>query len=353
MNIFLTGATGFLGKRLIKNLLTQDHHIYVLVRNKHKFHTLCQSLSSQQSTRLTAIYGDITKEKLGISDVDYERINEQIDAIYHMAALLSFDPADKDVTFNVNVDGTRNVLEFAKEIAAKKFFYVSTAYTLGKSEQGYEQLYSTDRSFVNYYEESKCVSEHLVFSYKEDFNVYIMRPAIIIGDSITGEADTSFALYGLLKGLKLLKRKISRKDNWTSNMYRLLINPSTQSNFVPVDYVADVLTIGLTYAQPNKIYNITNPHPLDHQVIFEIVKDVLQFPNLKMVATADEATFSKEEHFVNEPLKVFHSYWNRSIIFESQHTKEMLEEANRNELNMDEEMLRRIISSFVKERVHS
>ncbi|WP_110114132.1 SDR family oxidoreductase [Bacillus sp. CGMCC 1.16541] len=350
MNIFLTGATGFLGKRLIQNLLNQEHQIYVLVRNKNKFSTLRESLLPQHVSHVHPIYGDITDEKLKVSPTDYEKIEGQIDAIYHMAALLSFDPVDKDATFDVNVAGTRNVLEFAKAICAKKFFYVSTAYTLGTSEQGDEQLYSTDRLFVNYYEESKCRSEHLVYSYKEHFNVYIMRPAIIIGDSVTGEADTSFALYGLLKGLKLLKRKVSRLENWQNNTYRLLINPSTQSNFVPVDYVADVLTIGLTYAQPNTIYNITNSKPPSHRMVFDIVKELMEFPNLEMVAEPDTHTLSKEELFINEPLKVFHSYWNRSITFKNEHTKEMLKEAGQAELEMDEQMLKRIIGNSVKEK---
>ncbi|WP_158217533.1 SDR family oxidoreductase [Lottiidibacillus patelloidae] len=351
MNILLTGATGFVGKRLIKELIVEGHELYLLVRSEYKYQTLLESLSKSDAQKVHAIYGDITSINLGISQLVADDLKHNIDAIYHMAALLSFDENRKDETFRINVEGTKNVLEFAKAIAVTKFIYVSTAYTLGKKTYASETLHNTNGLFVNPYEESKCATEHLALEYNKYFEVSIMRPSIIIGDSVTGEADTTFALYGLLRGLKLLKRKVSKQDNWQETNYRLKIEPKTASNIVPVDYVAKVLALGLKYAEANKIYHITNPNPPSHESVFELIREVLDFPNLELSPHLEPQYFSEMELFLNSPLSVFHEYWDRTITFEIENTKELLSSAGEKELDLTLETLKKIISTFVADKV--
>src|SRR5699024_12059551 len=84
----------------------------------------------------------------------------------------------------------------------------------------------------------------------------IIRPAIIIGDSVTGEADSKFTLYGFMKALKVFKRRITNKNIET--VYRLFGDSTHTSNFVPVDYDVDVLTVACDYAENQKINNETN-----------------------------------------------------------------------------------------------
>jgi nucleoside-diphosphate-sugar epimerase len=351
MNILLTGATGFVGKRLIKELIQDGHELYLLVRSEYKFQTLKNSLSVNDAQKVHAIYGDITSDNLGVSQLVEHGLKHNIDVVYHMAALLSFDENRKDETFRINVEGTRNVLEFAKELAVSKFIYVSTAYTLGKKTYADESLHNTNDLFVNPYEESKCVTEHLAFEYNQYFEVAIMRPSIIIGDSETGEADTTFALYGLLRGLKLLKRKVGKQANWQETNYRLTIEPHTASNIVPVDYVAKVLALGLNHAETNKIYHITNPNPPSHESVFELIRDVLDFPNLVLAPHVKPEDFSEMELFLNSPLSVFQDYWDRTITFEIENTKRLLSNVGEQELNLSLESLKMIIKAFVADKV--
>jgi nucleoside-diphosphate-sugar epimerase len=350
MNILLTGATGFVGKRLIRELIHDGHELYLLVRSEHKFNTLINSLSPIEAKKITAIYGDITLKNLGATDLVMHGLKNNIDAIYHMAALLSFDENRKEETFRINVNGTKNVLEFAKDLAVSKFIYVSTAYTLGKDNFAKEELHDVNNNFVNPYEESKCVTEHLAFEYNKYFDVSIMRPSIIIGDSQTGEADTTFALYGLLRGLKLLKRKVMKQDGWRDHQYRLLIEPLTASNIVPVDYVAKVLALGLKYSEPEKIYHITNPNPPSHVAVFDIIRNVLDFPSIELAPNANLEELSDVEFFLNSPLAVFHDYWNRSITFVSDNTRELLAKVDEIEFDLNEEALHRIIKGFIAEK---
>ena len=119
MNIFLTGATGFVGNQLSKELLAEDHHLYILCRNTQKAESFMEEMPSSLIGKVTCIIGDLSENALGISEDKIEELNERNDAVYHMAAYLSFDPAQKEETFNVNLEGTRHVLEFAEKTGCR------------------------------------------------------------------------------------------------------------------------------------------------------------------------------------------------------------------------------------------
>ncbi|HAQ07452.1 MAG TPA: hypothetical protein DCR24_08035 [Bacillus bacterium] len=224
MNIFLTGATGFVGKKLTESLLEQGHVVYALIRNSKKAEALSSSIPTDLQKNLVMVEGDVSRRKAGLSVEVVNLLNGVIDSVYHAAAFLSFDENVKDQTFAINFEGTRNILELSKEIKAKDFFHVSTAYTLGQQLFGTETLHPVDNQFINPYEESKCHAEHLVFEYRNDFNISIFRPSIIIGDSKTGEAETTFALYGVIRSLELLKKRLDRKKELQNQTFKFLCN---------------------------------------------------------------------------------------------------------------------------------
>jgi nucleoside-diphosphate-sugar epimerase len=346
MNIFITGATGFLGKRLVKGLVEQGHSLYILARSESKGQAVLGELDEECKQKVYILIGDISSPGLGISAKMFQEIKNQIDAVYHLAAILSFDIEKRDETFKMNVDGTKHTLEFSLAIGAKKFLHVSTAYTLGQKEHGIEELYSTDGPFVNFYEESKCRAEHLVYSYGEKLDVMILRPAIIVGDSLTGGADSAFALYGFIRSLALFKRRISKKPNWQQRTYRLLGNRETTSNWVPVDYVTKALMAGLAYGERYGIYNITNPCPPANKLTLELIKERLDFPNITLVPERFAPFLTEEEVTLNSSISVFSSYINRSIMFNDDNMQKLLAKVNEPPLGMDREMLKRVIFSY-------
>ena len=118
-----------------------------------------------------------------------------IDKFYHLAALVKFNFELADELFQINYTGTQHAIELAKKLNSKHFLYVSTAYTIGEKELAYEELHPVDTPTNNPYEASKVQAEHLV-AQEKDMATSIIRPAIIIGDSVTGEADSKFTLYG-------------------------------------------------------------------------------------------------------------------------------------------------------------
>ncbi|MCD8511418.1 MAG: SDR family oxidoreductase [Bacillus sp. (in: Bacteria)] len=270
MKLFITGGTGFLGTELIKKLLLENHHVYVLVRSKKKMATLLSNIPDVLHSKLEAIEGDISSPSLGLQEDVKESLKYTIDAFYHSAALLSFDPKDANKLYEVNFLGTKNTLEFAKEIGVSAYYYISTAYTLGKQTKALEVLHDSSEGYHNAYEETKSKAEHLVMSYSDRMKVSIFRPSIIVGHSKTGECDSTFGLYGFVKGIEVFNKRISRSGKNTNNQrFRIVADPNGTQNIVPVDYVVDVLYAGLTEAKTKQIYHITNPEPPTNLDIFQ------------------------------------------------------------------------------------
>lgn len=348
MNVFVTGGTGFLGMKLVQSLIREGHDVYVLVRSNRKASTLKTLLNNREVDKLHILEGDLSNDTLGLPEEKIKELMGNIDVVYHSAAYLSFDEKDREQLFKVNVDGTRNLLEFVKHLQVSKFIQVSTAYTLGESREGFEQLYPIDSTnFVNAYEESKCYAEHEVMSYKENFDVVIMRPAIIIGDSETGEADTTFGLYGVMRMVELLKKRMSRDRGHTENYeVKILAGLNETTHIVPVDYIVKLLVAGIKHSQANKIYNLVNPSPPANDWIMNTIKVGMDFDVIQLVPYEEGEKLSLEERKLNEPLQVFRPYLNRTIYFHDDNTRELLKSVGQDSLNMDREMLLRIVRGF-------
>lgn len=347
MTIFLTGTTGFLGGKLLTNLLrTTDHTLYVLVRDMKKAEQLVANLPGDATSRIKLLRGDITQPNCGIDPVEIEALKGKVDLFYHLAALVKFDEELRDELFSINYDGTKHALELAKLLSVSKFFYISTAYTVGKHDYGVEELYPVGTSGHNPYEDSKVKSEHLAFSYSDDFDVSIFRPSIIVGDSETGEADSEFTLYGFMRALDVFKRRVARRADDPNTVYRVLGSKNSTSNFVPVNYVADILALAESKAEASTIYNITNPEPATNYDILTFIKNALDFNKLEIIENANHEVLTDEEERLNGMISVFNDYLSRSFDFDDTNTQKLIEGSTIKHLNMPYETLNMIINAY-------
>lgn len=348
MNIFLTGATGFLGGKLIKNLISNtENELYVLVRDIKKSEKMVSEFKESEQDRIHLIKGDITKHLCGLTERDLLRISNEIDVFYHIAALVKFDLELREELVNINYNGTQHALDLALSLNSRKFFYISTAYTVGKNSIGLESLYDDSVEYNNPYEESKVKAEHLVHSNNKRMEVSIFRPSIIVGDSKTGEADSQYTLYGFMRALDVFKKRFMRRNTVSNERIRLMGSGSGTSNLIPVDYVSDILSLAVSKAKKDTIYNITNPNPPTNQSIIELIKESLEFDHVVIAENEDVLTLNKEEVQLNSMLYVYNPYLSRSIIFEDKNTKELIEGTDINHLNLTTETLRMIINAYL------
>jgi len=240
--VFLTGATGFLGMEVLARLLEQgDREVITLVRASDDVAAreridgvLAQLWRDPSPYRhlVRAVAGDVTRAGLGISAAHRTSLAEDIGAILHCAASISFDmPLDEARA--INVEGTREVIGFARECKSlgrlERFVHVSTAYVSGKYEGTFrERQLDAGQDFRNTYEQTKWEAEHIVRA-ATDLAPAIARPSIVMGESDSGWTPAFNVLYWPL-------RAFSR-----GLFDEIPALPAAHVDVVPVDYVADAL----------------------------------------------------------------------------------------------------------------
>jgi len=135
MQYFVTGATGFIGRRLVKTLLARRGSTVHFLLRRESAAKLPELLAywGVSKTRALPVYGDLTSKKLGVSAEDIKQLKGKIDHVYHLAAVYDLQ-ADEASQISVNVDGTRSLVEFAQAIDAGHVHHVSSIAAAGLYE---------------------------------------------------------------------------------------------------------------------------------------------------------------------------------------------------------------------------
>jgi thioester reductase-like protein len=174
--VFLTGATGFLGMEVLARLLEAgDRKVVALVRAaddaaaEDRLYGVLNTLwrdPTPYRANVRAVAGDVTSPGLGLEQTARNALAEEVGAVLHCAASISFDLPVEDARA-INVEGTREVIGFARECKAlgrlERFVHVSTAYVAGKYEGTFrERQLDAGQEFRNTYEQTKWEAEHVV-----------------------------------------------------------------------------------------------------------------------------------------------------------------------------------------------
>jgi NAD(P)-dependent dehydrogenase (short-subunit alcohol dehydrogenase family) len=257
MLYFVTGASGFIGKRYVRKLLRRkDAQVVVLMReaSADKLGAL-REFCGDTADRITAVAGDITAPKLGVQAKDTRRLKGKIDHFVHLAAIYDL-AADPDDVLRANVDGAKNALAFAREMNVGCFHLVSSIAAAGLYEGVFrEDMFEEARGLDHPYFKSKHDAEKIVRAEKKiPWRIY--RPAIVVGDSRTGEMDKIDGPYYFFKLIQKLRRMIPQ---WAP----MIGIEGGRINVVPVDFVVDALDY--LVAAPDldgRTFHLTDPAPL-------------------------------------------------------------------------------------------
>lgn len=231
MQYFVTGATGFIGKRLVKALLARKGatvHFLLRRESEAKVADLLQYWGTTKA-RAIPVFGDLTAKKLGVAADDIKALKGRIDALFHLAAVYDLG-ADEESQIQANVEGTRNVVEFAKAVDAGHLHHVSSIAAAGLYEGVFrEDMFDEAENLDHPYFMTKHESEKIVRQEsKLPWTVY--RPAFVVGDSVSGEMDKIDGPYYFFK---LIQRMRQLLPPWFPSVGL----EGGRINIVPVDFV--------------------------------------------------------------------------------------------------------------------
>jgi len=257
MQYFVTGATGFIGKRLVRKLLARKSSVvYFLMReaSRDKVPALLDYWGASK-TRAIPVFGDLRETKLGVSKDDLRLLSKNIDHFFHLAAVYDLK-ADAEEQMAVNVEGTRNTVALANSIGAKCLHHVSSIAAAGLYEGIFrEDMFDEAENLDHPYFATKHESEKIVRNEaKVPYRVY--RPGMVVGDSRTGEMDKIDGPYYFFKLIQRIRQML---PPWMP----MIGLEGGRINIVPVDYVVNAMDhIAHQEKLNGKCFHLTDPEPM-------------------------------------------------------------------------------------------
>jgi NAD(P)-dependent dehydrogenase (short-subunit alcohol dehydrogenase family) len=259
MTYFVTGASGFIGRRLVKKLLERKGTtVYFLIRaeSKKKLPKMMSFWGADADKRCIPVVGDLAKPGLGVSAADRTKLKGKIKHFFHLAAVYDMKASAEENEIT-NVLGTHHAVALANEIKAGVFQHMSSIAVAGN----YEGVFREDM-----FDEAKDYLDHPYMKTKHDSEQYVRencsmpwrayRPGVVLGDSKTGEIDKIDGPYYFFK---LIQRMRQILPPW---MPALGIEGG-RLNMVPVDFVVNATDhIAHAKGHDRKAFHLTDPAPL-------------------------------------------------------------------------------------------
>jgi NAD(P)-dependent dehydrogenase (short-subunit alcohol dehydrogenase family) len=257
MRYFVTGGTGFIGKRLIRRLLAvPGNEVWFLLReqSRPRLPQLYAFWGANES-RAVAVTGDLTLPELGLAADARDALAGHLDHVFHLGAIYDMR-AGRDEQLEANVEGTRRAVQLANSLQAGCFHHMSSIAVAGMYEGIFrEDMFEEAEQLWHPYFETKHAAEAIVRSEcKVPWRVY--RPGLVVGDSLTGETDKADGPYYFFK---LIQRLRAVLPPWVP----LVGIEGGHINIVPVDFVVGAMAhIAHLPGLDGKAFHLTDPSAL-------------------------------------------------------------------------------------------
>ncbi|HEY2397693.1 MAG TPA: SDR family oxidoreductase, partial [Solirubrobacteraceae bacterium] len=261
MAYFVTGATGFIGRRLVERLLEKRQgKVYVLVREASTgrldelIERWTMAAGASAADRIEPVLGDLRRPLLGVEQDRVTELRGKITHFFHLAAVYDMT-APPEINTAVNVGGTTHAVELARAVEAKHLHHVSSIAVAGEYNGVFtEDMFDEGQRLPSPYHRTKFESERIVREQPYvPWRVY--RPGIVVGDSKTGQMDKIDGPYYFFKAIQRMRQLL---PEWVP----LVGVDLGLTNIVPVDWVAGALEhIAHEPGLDHKAFHLTDPRP--------------------------------------------------------------------------------------------
>ncbi|WPB79949.1 SDR family oxidoreductase [Archangium violaceum] len=330
MSVLLTGATGFLGSRLLLELVTtRQREVIVLGRGASSSlrprvlaaleAAAGRSIDAQAQGRLRCVSGDITQPWLGLTPAVYGRLVEQIDALWHCAGDIALT-GERERLFRANVQGTENVLEFAALMAPRsRLVHLSSVAVAGGRRSGEvaEDDLTDAHGFETHYDESKYRAEVLVRDWARRVGrpAIVLRPSIVASDARLSEGAPGHPLKVLGEMIDVVARGSAPgisapRGEGEGLRLRLRVPADATFNIVPDTYATEaMLRIGHDSEHDGctaRAFHIVHPVDTPMGMLTQVIE--ARYPGLRLECVDSLPDPTPVERFVAAHLPGFLSY---------------------------------------------
>ncbi|MCH7303854.1 SDR family NAD(P)-dependent oxidoreductase [Acinetobacter higginsii] len=274
----VAGATGFIGRYLILELLKQGHRVFALVRNQAKQQPVLTNWLSQKGVslnQLSFIQGDVTQAKLAISEQDWQKLST-VDTLYNSSALFAWNLSMQQAQ-SVNVEGALNLLTCVhQQCDLKRAVHVS-GYMLTITrhleqagvchEQPERTQWPSVYQHLGAYEASKIEAHFAWIRRAQQLSLdwTIIHPATVVGDDVSGEIPTNQPIAQMIDLLK--RRKMSAI-------------PATAQHYLPLIRVDDLCQVMVKATMDQTLANqamlVVSEHSVALHQLTRMIADQLQ-----------------------------------------------------------------------------
>ncbi len=229
MTYLVTGATGFIGRFLVPELLARGDEVHVLVRAGSEAKLAARAAKWPGGERVRSVPGDLGAPGLGIDPSWLDRYRGRIEHMFHLAAIYDMTASEAD-NERLNNGGTRQAVAVANTLVVGHLHHTSSVAAAGEYEGVFtEEMFDEGQRLPSPYHRTKFESERIV---RQEATVpwRVYRPSMVVGDTRTGEMDKIDGPYYLFRLLRMLGQ--------LPRLVPVTVPKLGRTNVVPVDFVA-------------------------------------------------------------------------------------------------------------------
>jgi nucleoside-diphosphate-sugar epimerase len=351
----VTGASGFVGSHIAVSLLNAGYRVTVLCRPSgsrsaaERFRHVLGWHGLEPGPALDVVDGDVCQDKLGLPVAEFAALSQRIDEIVHCASHTSFLEKHQTAIYETNVNGTLRLLELAEAGCCSFFHYMSTAYAVGKSAGSCLEIVRHGTEFNNPYEASKNEAERAITCRcaAGGIGTAILRPSIIIGDSVRGRTLLFNAMYYPVKMVHFMAESLRedirsnggmaaaelgveiRNDGTMHLPIRLQTHESGVLNIVPIDFVINAFRAILENGTPSGVYHLVNKTPTSLAQVTEFSSEYFRLSGITSCTgeTFEAAPRTAIERRLDTFFKIYQPYMSDTRRFDSARADAVLERA--------------------------
>jgi thioester reductase-like protein len=357
--LLLTGATGLVGRYLLRDLMAADVPVAVVARSNRvesavqRVEALMErweQLSGRSLPRPVVLEADLRQPNLALDERSQHWIADNCDRILHNAASMTFREDKYGEPFLTNREGMQYVLDVCRQAGIRQFHHVSTAYVCGlRGGVVREDELDLGQENGNVYEVSKLAAEKMVRGADFLDRVTIYRPASVVGDTETGYTTSSHGFYLPLQLAAIIADRIPT-ELMGERFFRLLgLRGDEGKNLIPVDWLSAAIVELVNRPETHgKTYHMTNPRPVTVRLIQKVVQEAIEkHAKRRFTGTLSEEQIVQYEAEFQHHMEVYRSHWRDDPKFDRTNTDQALPHLPCPEI--DEAMLLRIAAYPVKE----